>query len=225
MQRFLHRTVLVLMVDLLLEECFQALWRDTDDTGTWGDSAHINAVTLGTNLTSGRSPGKLSSLLSHVLSQSKKLTGLLYFFALTPADVGSRMRPCRRNVFMSFAQGDMFEQACGVSSVGITLATVQGPCYVISRELSKASSEEFPWDLSITRQPWANNTGMGRCCSSDSRIAYPQLKTGRKAAKHLTANPQDSNLHRGALVSREDSKVAWLADWRSCPLYWSEHIG
>lgn len=148
--------------------------------------------------------------LSHVLSHSTKLTGLLYFFALTPGDVCSRMGPCRRNVFRSFAQGDTFEQACGVSCVDITLATVQAPCYIITRDQSKASSEDFPWGLPITRQPWANNAGTSPCCSSDSRAAYPQLKTGRKRAKHLTPNPQDSNLHKGALVSPEDSKVPSL---------------
>lgn len=148
--------------------------------------------------------------LSLVLSHNTKLTGLLYVFALTPGDVCSRMGPCRRNVFMSFAQGDMFDQACGVSSVDITLATVRGPCYIITREQSKASSEDFPWGLRITRQPRANNAGTSPCCSSDSRAAYPQLKTGRKQAKHLTPNPQDSNLHRGALVSPKDSKVPSL---------------
>lgn len=57
---------LVLVVDLLLEEHFQALRRDAADAGTSGDSARVNAVTPGTKLPAGGSQGKLSSLLNHV---------------------------------------------------------------------------------------------------------------------------------------------------------------
>lgn len=99
---------------------------------------------------------------------------------------------------------------CGVSSVGISLAPVWGLCYIISGERSKTPSEDFPRGLSVTRQPWASRAGVSPCRSSDSRIAYTQLKTGQKRAARLPPKPRGGDFHRGALISCEDSEVPGL---------------